>query len=201
MTHRTFPGSRFPTPRPRALAVLIIALTTSAAAIALTPVSLVAQSERLVILVRHAEAAGEPRNDPPLTERGIERAQALAQALEGARIGAAIVSSLARTRLTAEAVTGPRDLIPTVADVSGGLEEHVQAVADAVRARPRGEAVLVVGHSNTVPMIVAALGGPELPDLCHWQFSRLFVLEMREDETANLIVGSYGEKDEAGEEC
>ncbi len=201
MTHRALLASRFSFPCPRASMVLLIALVVSWTSVAFSPVALFAQSERLVILVRHAEAAGEPRNDPALTERGIARADALARALDRTQIGAAIVSSLARTRLTAEAVTGPRGLTPTVADVSGGLEEHVQAVTDAVRAQPRGETVLVVGHSNTVPMIIAALGGPQLPDLCHWQFSRLFVLEMREDGPANLVVGSYGEEDEEGGEC
>lgn len=165
------------------------------------PPGLHAQSERLVVLVRHAEAAGEPRNDPPLTERGAARVQALAEALKHTRIGAAIVSSLARTRRTAEAVTAPRGLTPIVADISGGLEEHLQAVADAVRAQPTGTAVLVVGHSNTIPRLIAALGGPALPDLCHWEFSRLFVLEIHPDQTSNLITASYGAADEETEEC
>lgn len=179
---------------------LIVAVLTWAPVL-LVPAPLPARTDHLVILVRHAEAAGKPRNDPPLTERGEARAQALAAALEHMQLGTAIVSSLARTRLTAEAVTGPRGLQPTVADVAGGLEEHVQAVVDAVRAQPKGAAVLVVGHSNTVPRIIAALGGPEAPDLCHWEYSRLFVLEIRADKTANLVGAWYGPADEPEPGC
>jgi hypothetical protein len=36
--------------------------------------------------------------------------------------------------------------------------------------------VLVVGHSNTVPAIVAALGGPRLPDLCDASYATMFVV-------------------------
>jgi hypothetical protein len=40
----------------------------------------------------------------------------------------------------------------------------------------RGQSVLVVGHGNTVPQIIAAAGGPELPDIAHDEFDDLFVL-------------------------
>lgn len=159
--------------------------------------SLSAQSERLVVLVRHAEAGGEPENDPPLTDRGLARAAALAQALEDAAIAAVVVSPLARTRLTAEPLSERLGHAPIVAGIGGGLEEHVAAVAQAVHEQTDGAAVLVVGHSNTIPRIIAALGGPELRDLCHWEFSRLFVLVVGGTRSGRLVTASYGEPDEA----
>jgi len=36
--------------------------------------------------------------------------------------------------------------------------------------------VLVVGHSNTVPAILAALGGPKLPEICETSFHHIFLL-------------------------
>jgi hypothetical protein len=60
---------------------------------------------------------------------------------------------------------------PQVIDTSTG---HVQAVAGVVRAQTG--VVLVIGHSNTVPAILAALGGPQLPDLCETSFHHIFLL-------------------------
>ena len=45
------------------------------------------------------------------------------------------------------------------------LPAHVREVADVVR-RHRGQPVLVVGHGETVGPIIAAIGGPIVPDLC-----------------------------------
>lgn len=160
-----------------------------------TPHSVIPQRDRLIVLVRHAEADGEPRQDPPLTDRGRARAQALAAALEYAEIQRIIVSPLARTRLTAEPLARARGIPPTVADVAGGLEAHVGAVVEAVRSSPAGGTVLVVGHSNTVPAIMTALGAPPMADLCHGAFAQLFVLHVPPTGTPRLVRSSYGEPD------
>src|SRR5512134_680154 len=134
--------------------------------------------DRTVILVRHVEAAAEPRPDPPLTDAGRTRAGQLARALEAAGLGSAIVTQFRRTRETADAVLAPLGIAPIVVETAGGLAAHVDAVAGAVRARPAGETVLVVGHSNTIPAVIAALGGPRLPNLCERQFASLFILTL-----------------------
>jgi broad specificity phosphatase PhoE len=85
-----------------------------------------------------------------------------------------------------------------VAEVSGGVEAHIKAVADAVRARPAGETVLVVGHSNTIPAIIAALGGPRLADMCEQEYATLFILTIPASGPAKLIRGSYGAPDAPG---
>jgi len=125
----------------------------------------------LVILVRHAERGTEPAGDPALTPAGEQRALALAQALAGAKVNAIVTTQFRRTRDTAAPLAKALGIQPQVVDAKAG---HVQAVADAVRAQTG--TVLVVGHSNTVPAILAALGGPALPELCETSYHHVFVL-------------------------
>ena len=77
---------------------------------------------------------------------------------------------------------------------------HARAVAAAVRAG--GSSVLVVGHSNTVPAIIAALGGPAMEELCDSEYSNLFTLALVPGQPARLVHGHYGAPDEpSAAEC
>jgi phosphohistidine phosphatase SixA len=155
----------------------------------------------LVLLVRHAEKATEPADDPPLTATGAERAQALATALRDAGVTAIITTQLRRTRETAQPLATARGLTPEVVPVRRGEgEAHTEAVAAAVR-RHAGGIVLVAGHSNTVPAIIAALGGPRLPDICESVYANLFILVPGAKE-ARLVRSRYGAADpEPGPDC
>ncbi|MBV8036339.1 histidine phosphatase family protein [Roseateles sp.] len=129
----------------------------------------------LVILVRHAERAAEPAADPGLTPAGEQRALALAQALAGTRVDAILTTQFRRTRDTAAPLARAQGVQPQAIEARrGAAAEHVQAVADAVRGQ--AGTVLVVGHSNTVPAILAALGGPRLPEICETSFHHIFLL-------------------------
>ena len=149
------------------LSVLPAALSLTAALI--SPATALPE---LVILVRHAERATEPAGDPALTPAGEQRAQALAQALTGLRVNAILTTQYRRTRDTAAPLAEALGIQTQVVDAKAG---HVQAVADAVRAQ--NGVVLVVGHSNTVTAVLAALGGPKLADLCETSFHHAFVLQ------------------------
>jgi phosphohistidine phosphatase SixA len=154
----------------------------------------------LILLVRHAEKSAEPANDPLLTPAGTERAQALAAALGDAGVTAIITTELRRTRDTAEPLAEKLRLKPEVIAVrSSEVGKHVQAVAAAVR-RHAGGVVLVVGHSNTVPKIIAALGGPRLPDICDSVYDNLFVLVPQAGK-AHLVRSHYGMATPPGPDC
>lgn len=143
----------------------------------------------VVILVRHGEKAAAPAADPPLTEAGIARSKALAAALANMTVQAAITTELARTRETAQPIVDAQHLTAEVVH-TGPVAAHAKAVADAVRAHA-GQTVLVVGHSNTVPAIIAALGGPKLADICDSQYSNFYVLILH-DNKADLVASTYG---------
>jgi broad specificity phosphatase PhoE len=182
---------RPPARPPRALlAALLPALL--AAGVACAPRPAPAQT---VILVRHAEKAA-PSGDVALSAVGEARAQALADALRDAGVTAVVTTELKRTQQTAQPLAAARGLTPrVVATRSGATAAHAEAVAEVVRGQ-KGGVVLVVGHSNTVPAIVGALGGPRLPQICDAEYANLFVVTL--GDSARLIRSKYGAPDPAG---
>ena len=88
----------------------------------------------LVILVRHAERAAEPADDPGLSEAGRSRATALLRSLEGSDISAIISSHYRRTRETAAPLATQHGIdVQIMAPGPAGIAAHVAEVAAAVR--------------------------------------------------------------------
>ena len=148
-----------------------------------------------VILVRHAEKASAPANDPALTPAGVQRAADLAAALSDAHVTAIVTTQLERVKATAKPVADAAKVTPVIVPVSSDITAHVNAVVAAVAARKPGDVVLVVGHSNTIPAIIGALGGPRMPDLCDAQYGGLFVLQLRANGPPSFVRGKYGAAD------
>jgi broad specificity phosphatase PhoE len=145
----------------------------------------------LVFIVRHAEKAAAPANDPPLTPEGAARATALVDVLANAGISAIISTPYARTVGTAKPLAEKLGVKVDSVAIAGGTPAHVQAVADAVR-KHAGKAVLVVGHSNTITAIATALGGPKMADLCDGDYDQLFVLELPASGAPRFTRARYG---------
>jgi phosphohistidine phosphatase SixA len=179
----------------RTLATLFAVATVSVG----VPASSRAQSTEgpsLVVLVRHGEKAPEPAADPNLSAAGQERARALLDAMMYGGPSAVIVTATRRTAETAAPLAAKFGITPQVISLTGGGAAHVNAVADAVR-KSRG-VVVVVGHSNTIPAIVKALGGPALPDLCDSSYATMFVLQPGKDgRPASVVRAQYGAADPA----
>ncbi|MEO7359214.1 MAG: histidine phosphatase family protein [Gemmatimonadaceae bacterium] len=154
----------------------------------------------MVVLVRHAEKATTGGNDPSLSELGQARAKALVLALNDAGVSAVITTQYKRTGETGEAVATARNLKLEKIAITGTTAAHIEAMVAAIRKHP-GEVVLVVGHSNTIPAIVTALGGPKLPDLCDANYATMFVMHLGKDGTAAHVVRTrYGAADPDGAE-
>lgn len=143
----------------------------------------------VVVIVRHADKAAQPAADPPLTEVGTARAQALAEMLRGSNVGAVLHTPTVRTRDTALPTARQFGLTPEVLP-QGPAAVHAEVVAEAVR-KHAGKTVLVVGHSNTVMKYIAALGGPTRPDLCDHEYNGIYTLVIAHGET-RLVEGRYG---------
>ena len=145
-----------------------------------------------VIVVRHAEKAAQPAADPALTTAGKERARALATALKDAGVSAVITTQYLRTRETAEpTVTEARVKPEIVAAGKGSVTAQAQAVAAAV-LRNAGGTVLVVGHSNTVPEIVAALGAKQPAPICDDEYDGMYIVTIAWGGHATVVHARYG---------
>src|SRR6476619_7042657 len=144
----------------------------------------------VVLLVRHAEKASQPAQNPPLTEAGATRAQALAAVARDAGVTAIITTQFERTRKTAEPTAAALHITPEVIE-AGPAAQHAKAVADQV-LKHAGGTVLVVGHSNTIPAIVGALGAPRPRDLCDSEYDQLFVVILGDAGPPRVIRSRYG---------
>jgi broad specificity phosphatase PhoE len=148
-----------------------------------------------VILVRHGEKAATPADDPALSAAGMQRARDLAVALADAHVTNVITTQFLRTQATARPLDESLHLTPVIVPAAADARAHAEAVAARARSTPAGSVVLIVGHSNTVPAIIAALGGPRLPDLCDTEYATLFVLEFPATGPPRLIRARYGAPD------
>ena len=156
------------------------------------------QPATTVILVRHAEKAAAPASDPPLTEAGEARAKALATIARDADVTAIVTTQFARTRETARPAAEALHITPEV--VSAGGAQHAAEVARVVRSHAGG-VVLVVGHSNTIPAIVAALGAPQPAPICDSEYDNLYVVTISAPGAAHVIRARYGEPSPAEAGC
>ena len=149
-----------------------------------------------VYLVRHGEKSGTIPNDPDpdLSAAGRIRAEALATRLRGSGVTAIVTTQLKRSRETAAPLAAQLGLTPEVVPTGGAA--HADSVAAAVM-RHRGGKVLVVGHSNTITAIIAALGGPRLPNLCDSEYSDLFVVNVSGSPWPSVVRQHYGAADPA----
>jgi broad specificity phosphatase PhoE len=101
-------------------------------------------------VMRHLQK--EAGQDPGLSAEGRHAAERLAELLRGDPPSAIYVSNTRRAHETAA---------PLAARLHVAVKEYPATDLDGLVARVRAEpgTVLIVGHSNTVPEIVARLGG------------------------------------------
>lgn len=129
----------------------------------------VAEASPIVFLVRHAEKAATGGDDPDLSTAGQERAKALARMLKDAEITAIFTTEFKRTRETAAPTEKATKISPTVVPAN-----DIPALVEKLRAL-KGNA-LMVGHGNTIPDLVNALGIETAISIPDDDYSELFVI-------------------------
>lgn len=134
----------------------------------------------VIYLVRHGEKEATGK-DPALTPQGQSRAQNIATILHKAGIGSIFSSATLRTRQTA-APLAQRSGLP--------VQEYDPAAPKALvqTVMAQNGAVLVVGHSNTVPDLVRLFGGVPGADIADNEFDRLYQLIRGADGAVTTVL-------------
>jgi len=140
----------------------------------------------VILVVRHAEKEKAPAEDPPLTAAGRDRAEALSRLALSADIAAIYATPTRRTRQTVGPLAKKRGLETQPYEA----KDYAGLAADIV-GRFEGRTVLVCGHSNTLPGIVAALGGGTV-EVRDEEFDHLFVVVVPAAGPARTIHLRYG---------
>lgn len=140
-------------------------------------------ADTVLYVVRHAEKATSPAEDPPLTDAGRARAAALAKLLADVELAGVHSTDTARTRTTAAPVAEGHHLAVALYDEPGAL------LADARRT---GGGHLVVGHSNTIAQLVQLAGGSPGPAVGDGEFDRLYVVVLPDAGAPVTLRLHYG---------
>ena len=128
-----------------------------------------ATAQPTIFIIRHAEKADSGGNDPDLSEIGRNRAELLARMLKDANITAIYTTEFKRTQATAapiaRALGVPATIVPATATPS--LAEKFKAISGNI---------LVVGHGNTIPNLIKALGLTETINFSENYYDNLLVI-------------------------
>lgn len=151
-----------------------------AAAVAALAFAAGACAQPTVIVVRHGEKADDSK-DPALSAAGEARADRLANMLAPGGVTAIYTTQFRRTQQLAQPLAKRTGVALTVVPAADGA-----ALVRQIQSHRDTETVLVVGHSNTVPAIIKALGVKEEVKVAEDEFDNLFIVVPRGAQTTAL---------------
>ena len=132
-----------------------------------------------IYLVRHAEKVTDGKN-PVLTSCGKVRAELLASMLSKTNISAIYSTSYQRTMQTAR----PLAKLQKVA-VRNYSPKHLEQFA--LQLKQKKENSLVVGHSNTTPMLVGLLTKQKVAPLTEQDYQYLYQVQVINEQTVLTV--------------
>ena len=153
-------------------------------ALLLSQLALAQQETRLVYLVRHAEAASTAP-DAALTPAGQKRAECLAKTFKDAGIKQIFVSDAKRTQETAAPLAKAINVKPTIIPAKDP-NKLIQSLLYS-----GGGNILVVGHSNTLPFVLARMKAGTVAPIAEDEFDRLFVTTVIESGVTQASTLRY----------
>ena len=132
--------------KPRILVAFLIHFTIA--------LPLAVEAQQVIFLARHAEQAPEVE-EPPLTEKGQQRARTLAAILKDAGINVIYTNPRLRSIQTAE----PLAKMLKVESKVLPMRDDVEGLIGVLRKHPQDRVLIVTGSLN-IPHILKALGHP-----------------------------------------
>ncbi len=136
------------------------------------------QATTTIIFVRHAEKAAEPGDDPGLSAAGQRRAAELARQLVDADVVAGVDAVFAtqyrRTQETASKVADALNLPVNTYDAA-----DTETVLAEILKSYKGKIILVVGHSDTLPQLIANLGASKkVPPIAEAEYDNIYIISI-----------------------
>src|SRR4029453_10926999 len=132
--------------KPRILVAFLIHFTIA--------VPLAVEAQQVIFLARHAEQAPEVE-EPPLTEKGQQRARTLAAILKDAGINVIYTNPRLRSIQTAEPLAKTLRVESKVLP----MRDDVEGLVRVLRKHPHDRILIVTGSLN-IPHVLKALGHP-----------------------------------------
>lgn len=150
------------------------------------------QATTTIIFVRHAEKAAAT-DDPPLSHAGRRRVDELTRQLANADVVAgvdAIFSTpFTRTQETVKPLADALELPINIYDAS-----DTEDVLEKILKDHKGKVILVVGHSNTVPVLIANLGASKnVPEIHEDEYDNIYIISIPWFGKTKTIRLRYGE--------
>jgi len=138
-----------------------------------------------IYLIRHSEKVIDVNNlkDPPLTELGKLRSESLVDFFASTAIDRIYSSNYLRTRETARPLSEARELNTEIYNAN-----KLKEFTDLLLARK--EDAVVIGHSNTTPLVARQLTGMELFGIPDNDYSRIYQVIVKHDGTILNIFHS-----------
>ena len=136
------------------------------------------QATTTMIFVRHAEKALTPVDDPALTPEGQARAAELARQLVDADVVAGIDAIYStQYRRTIETVQPVADALELEINRYDPAEEELEL--GRMLKQHKGKIILIVGHSNTIPTLIAELGASKLvPPIAEFEYDNIYIVSI-----------------------
>ena len=142
------------------------------------------QNVRTIFLVRHADKTSTAP-DAALSPAGEKRAECLAAMLKDAGIKQIYVTDAKRTQQTAAPLAKALKLTPTILPA----KDPNALIKDLLYIG--GGNILVVGHSDTVPFVIARLKGGTVPPIGENEYDRMFVVTIAEAAATPVATMHY----------
>jgi len=140
-----------------------------------------ATAQSTIFIVRHAEKA-DATKDPDLSEAGRARAEALAKTLRNANVSAIYATEFKRTQQTAAPLAKALGITVTILPA----KDNAALVA---KLRASNGNALVVGHGDTMPDLIKALGISDPINIAENDYDNLFAVVL--DQKPHLICLHY----------
>lgn len=144
-----------------------------------------------IMLIRHAEKANESV-DSPLSDDGAKRALNLISVCENSHIKFIYSSQFKRNLDTVKLLSEKINTPIVIKEVN--LDEpkvYAENLTKEILANHLGQNILIVSHSNTIPLLIENLIGKKL-EIKKVEYSDFYIVSIRNNGEKSFLKLQYG---------